>query len=191
MLRHRAEHLPHPRRHAPGAGRRHPAGQRRPCQRRRLPREPRRPAGTTGRTGPADSRQHRVGREDPPQIPAEEHHRPVAERAGRLRRAAGYPHPSDGRLRGHPRLHQRGDLRHRAGPPAQGLGDDRLPRCGKLLQRRYRAEAAAGIRRGTARPPQPALGGEYAGHAGVGEKPVRRRLRVADRVPRRHAIAAT
>lgn len=47
-------------------------------QRRGLPRQPRRAAGTARRTRPRDPRQRRTGREDPPQVPAEEHHRPVA-----------------------------------------------------------------------------------------------------------------
>ncbi|WP_372866299.1 FAD-binding oxidoreductase [Pseudomonas aeruginosa] len=89
---------------------------------------------------------------------AEEHHRPVAERAGRLRRAAGHPHPPDGRLRGHPRLHQRGDLRHRPGTPAQGLGAAGFPHGGNLLHGGRGAQAPAGLGGGTARSAQPALG---------------------------------
>lgn len=115
-------------------------------------------AGTARRTRPRDPRQRRTGREDPPQVPAEEHHRPVAERAGRLRRAAGHPHPPDGRLRGHPRLHQRGDLRHRPGTPAQGLGAAGFPHGGNLLHGGRGAQAPAGLGGGTARSAQPALG---------------------------------
>ncbi|CEI79697.1 LigA [Pseudomonas aeruginosa] len=193
VLRHRAEQLPHPCRPAPAAGRRHPPGQRGPGQRRGLPRQPRRAAGTARRTRPRDPRQRRTGREDPPQVPAEEHHRPVAERAGRLRRAAGHPHPPDGRLRGHPRLHQRGDLRHRPGTPAQGLGAAGFPHGGNLLHGGRGAQAPAGLGGGTARSAQPALGGEHAGHAGMGEEPFRRCLRPAHRVPRGepHAAART
>jgi D-lactate dehydrogenase len=66
-------------------------------------------------------------------------------------------------VRRHPRLHQRRHLRHRARPPAQGQRPAGVPHRGKLLPRRDRAQAPAGLGRGTARPPQPALGAEMPG----------------------------
>ncbi|MNQ74975.1 hypothetical protein D3C85_897480 [compost metagenome] len=190
MLRHRAEQLSHPRRPAPGAGRRHPAGYRGRDQHQSLPPQPRRPPGGVGRTGPADPRQHRTGCENPPQVPPEEHHRPVPQCAGGLRRAAGYPQPPAGGLRRHPGLHRRSDLRHSARPPAQGQCADRLPRRGKLLQGRYPAQEPAGLCSGTAGPPQPALGREQTWHARMGAGPVGQCLRPADRIPRRQPAPA-
>jgi len=62
-------------------------------------REPRGAARATGpNVGRRDPRQSRTGGEDPPQVPTEEHHRLLAQCAGRLRRAAGHPQPPDGRL---------------------------------------------------------------------------------------------